>query len=93
MEDIELPSSGSVESFTIVHQQLPRSAMIPPYAIVNVRLGAGPVVQTVLREGHEMLELDDDVALVVETVLNEDSHSYVAFIARRLAGGSKEEGK
>lgn len=90
MDEIELRSSGEVATFTIVHQQLPGSAMVPPYAIVNVRLDEGPTVQTVLRERFEALSIGSRVDLVIEPVLDEDGRTYVSFVAS-LADGQKGE--
>ena len=82
LRDVILGPGGKVETYTIVRQQLPGSAMVPPYAIVNVRLGKGPTVQTVVREGYESLTIGQAVGLMVEPVLEEDGRTYVSFVAR-----------
>ena len=48
MEDVEFASTGEIDTFTIVRQQPPNSVMVPPYAIVRVKLDDGPGVQTVV---------------------------------------------
>lgn len=82
LKDAVLGPEGTVETYTIVRQQLPGSAMVPPYAIVNVRLGKGPTVQTVVREGYESLGIGQGVVLRVEPVLEEEGQTYVSFVAR-----------
>lgn len=82
MEAIELASAGEISTYTIVHQQLPGSAMVPPYAIVNVRLDGGPTVQTVLREGFEALAIGARAELFVEPVLQDEARTFVSFVAR-----------
>lgn len=85
LNDVVLGPEGKVETYTIVRQQLPGSAMVPPYAIVNVRLGKGPTVQTVVREGYDSLDIGRAVVLMVEPVLEEEGQTYVSFVARVAA--------
>ncbi len=48
LERVLLGTSGTVHTFTVVHQQLPGSLMEPPYVIARVQLPEGVAVQTVL---------------------------------------------
>jgi len=93
--DRTLGPDGKVETYTIVRQQLPGSAMTPPYAIVNVRLAEGPAVQTVVRDGYESLRIGQPAVLMIEPVLHEGGRTYVSFVARvekgREAGTEEEE--
>jgi uncharacterized OB-fold protein len=93
MAEVELASSGTVETYTIVHQQLTGSVMVPPYAIVRVALKGGPVVQTVMVQdsgaGVEIGDPVDIVALPISTT--NDGSKVVSFAARPASsnGGGK----
>ncbi len=86
MEEVELADRGEVETFTIVRQQLPGSAMEPPYAIVRVALQGGVSVQTVI-PGCESLSIGAPVQFVAGRIMDDDAgDTVVSFIARPLAG-------
>lgn len=86
MEDVVLGSTGTVQTFTIVRQQLPGSAMVPPYAIVNVAVDRGPTVQTVTPGDRlEGLSIGGRVELVIEKILDDEAgNAVVSFIARPI---------
>ena len=86
MEDIEFASTGTIETFTIVRQQPPNSVMLPPYAIVRVRLDGGPSVQTVVpTEDIGGVRIGARAELLVRR-LNEDDagNTVVSFMARPI---------
>jgi uncharacterized OB-fold protein len=93
MREVELSSHGHVQTYTIVHQQLTGSVMVPPYAIVRVALDDGPVVQTVLvKSNGDPIAIDDEVEIVALPVAETaEGGTVVSFAARPLAarqGGS-----
>ncbi len=87
MEDVEFASTGEVDTFTVVRQQPPNSAMEPPYAIVRVKLDDGPSVQTVVR-GDDLagVRIGAPVQLVVRRLREDEAgNTVVSFMARPLA--------
>ncbi len=83
-EDVEFASSGVVETFTVVRQQLPGSAMVPPYAIVRVKLDDGPGIQTVATNcDPESIRIGDRVQLVAHRVMDDEAgNTVVSFMAQ-----------
>jgi len=85
MEDVEFADAGVIETFTIVRQQLPGSAMVPPYAIVRVKLdNHGPGVQTVAANcDPEKIRIGDRVQLVAHRVMDDAAGAtVVSFMAQ-----------
>ena len=87
MEDIEFSSTGSVETFTIVYQQPPNSAMEPPYAIVRVALDGGPSVQTVVpTEDIGGVHIGARAQMLVRQLKEDEAgNAVVSFMARPVA--------
>lgn len=86
MEEVELPDRGEIQTFTIVRQQLPGSAMEPPYAIVRVALQGGLSVQTVI-PACESLRIGAPVEFIAGRIMQDEAgDTVVSFIARPLAG-------
>jgi len=83
-DDAEFGDSGVIETFTVVHQQLPGSAMVPPYAIVRVKLDDGPGVQTVAANWDPAsIRIGDRVQLVVHKVMDDEAgNTVVTFMAQ-----------
>lgn len=83
-EDIEFGDAGVIETFTVVHQQLPGSAMVPPYAIVRVKLDDGPNVQTVAANcDPATIRIGDRVELIVHKVMDDAAgNTIVSFMAQ-----------
>ena len=84
MEATVFSESGVVETFTIVRQQPPNSVMVPPYAIVRVRLDGGPSIQTVMAtDDVAAAQIGARVRLAARR-LNEDEagNTVVSFMAR-----------
>jgi len=83
-EDVEFAPSGVIETFTIVRQQLPGSAMVPPYAIVRVKLDDGPGIQTVATNcDPESIRIGDRVQLVAHRVMDDEAgNTVVSFMAQ-----------
>lgn len=92
MREIELDSRGTVQTFTIVHQQLNGSVMVPPYAIVRVALENGPTVQTVMAsEDAATVAIGDAVETVaIPITTDKDGSTIVSFAARPV--GAKSAG-
>lgn len=92
MDEVELPERGTVQTYTVVHQQLPGSAMSPPYAIVRVALDGGVTVQTVMVEGDlGRLAIDGPVELVAHRIMDDDAGNMViSYVARHLAAESEK---
>ncbi|GAB4336165.1 MAG: hypothetical protein Kow0010_23910 [Dehalococcoidia bacterium] len=86
MEDVLLGSTGTVQTFTIVRQQPPGSAMTPPYAIVNVAVDRGPTVQTVTPGAHlDGLAIGGRVELIIDKIMDDEAgNAVVSFIARPI---------
>lgn len=87
MEDIELASTGEVETFTIVRQQPPNAAMVPPYAIVRVSVDNGPHVQTVV-PGDDLngVRIGARVQLLIRRLKEDDAgNTVVSFMARPVS--------
>lgn len=84
MENVELSDGGLIETFTVVRQQPPGSAMVPPYAIVRVRLDGGPSVQTVMANcDPEQVRIGDRVQLVAHRVMEDEAGAtVVSFMAQ-----------
>lgn len=89
MEDVVLSSTGTVQTFTVVRQQLPGSAMTPPYAIVNIAVDRGPTVQTVTPGDHlKGLAIGGRVELIIEKIMDDEAgNAVVSFIARPISPG------
>jgi uncharacterized OB-fold protein len=87
MEDVEFSSTGTIETFTIVHQQPPNSVMVPPYAIVRVRLDGGPSVQTVVpTEDIGGVRIGGRAQMLVRRLKEDDAdNTVVSFMARPVA--------
>lgn len=84
MEDVEFPSMGTIETFTIVRQQPPNSVMEPPYAIVRVRIDNGPSVQTVVpAEDVRGVGIGGRAELLVRRLKEDEAgNTVVSFMAR-----------
>lgn len=87
-EDAQFGDAGVIETFTVVHQQLPGSAMVPPYAIVRVKLDDGPGVQTVAANcDPAAIRIGDQVQLVVHKVMDDEAgNTIVTFMAQPAKG-------
>ncbi len=81
MEPALLGPSGKVSTFTIVHQKTGGSLVQPPYAIAQVRLSEGVVVQSLLTESDpSKITCGMDVEMVLEKVgENEEKDDLIAF--------------
>ena len=87
LEQVEFAETGEVETFTIVRQQPPNSVMIPPYAIVRVRLDGGPSVQTVMAtDDVDAVHIGARVRLAARRVKEDEAgNTVVSFMARPLS--------
>ncbi len=87
MEDVEFASTGEIDTFTIVRQQPPNSVMVPPYAIVRVKLDGGPGVQTVVpTEDLAGVRIGARAQLLIRRLKEDDAgNTVVSFMARPLA--------
>ncbi len=85
LEEVEMPERGQVQTYTVVHQQLPGSAMVPPYAIVRIALPNGVAVQTVMVEGDlASLAIGDVVDLVAGRIMEDDAgNTLISYLARK----------
>lgn len=87
LEEFELPDHGIVSTFTIVRQQLPGSAMTPPYAIVRVAMAGGLTVQTVMVDcDPERVRIGDRVEMIAHLLREEGGELLVSYLARPVAG-------
>jgi uncharacterized OB-fold protein len=88
MSAVDLSSRGTVETFTIVHQQLTGSVMVPPYAIVRVKLQGGPTIQTVMEQADATwVAIGTPVELVgIPISVDSDGQTIVSFAARPAQG-------
>ncbi|MCC7088404.1 MAG: OB-fold domain-containing protein [Dehalococcoidia bacterium] len=86
MEAVEFASTGEIDTFTIVRQQPPNSVMVPPYAIVRVRLDGGPTVQTVMAtEDIGSARIGQQVQLAARRLMEDESGNIVvSFMARPI---------
>ena len=87
MEDVEFASTDTIDTFTIVRQQPPNSVMVPPYAIVRVRLDGGPGVQTVVR-GEDLagVKIGGRAQILVRRLKEDDGgNTVVSFMARPIS--------
>lgn len=84
MDRVEFADTGRIETFTVVRQQLPGSAMVPPYAIVVARLDDGPTVQTVAANcDPESIRIGDRVQMVAHRVMDDEAgNTIVSFMAQ-----------
>lgn len=84
MEEVRLSSRGTLHTFTIVHQTLPGSAILAPYAIGRVRLPEGVTVQTVIADcDPETLEIDMPMEMFIRKVKEDDAgNELVSFFFR-----------
>jgi uncharacterized protein len=87
LREVRLASEGSVETYTIVRQQLNGSAMVPPYPIVRVALDGGPTVQTVMLGCEpEAVRIGERVAIVAHAIMDDEAgNTVVSFVARPLS--------
>jgi len=87
LERCTLSPTGTVWTFTIVHQQPPGSVMQVPYAIAQVELDDGPIVaSTIVDTPLESVRVGLPVEMTLHTVRrNEEGNDVVAhaFRARR----------
>jgi hypothetical protein len=93
MAAVEFADSGEVETFTIVRQQPPNSVMVPPYAIVRVRLDGGPSVQTVMAtDDVDGARIGARVRLAARRLKEDEAgNTLISFMARpatKVAGAS-----
>ncbi len=87
MEDVEFASTGTIDTFTIVRQQPPNSVMVPPYAIVRVKLDDGPGVQTVV-PGDELdgVRIGARAQIVVRRLKEDEAgNTIVSYMARPIS--------
>ena len=85
LEDVAFSDVGEVETFTIVRQQLPGSAMVPPYAIVRVRLDDGPSVQTVAVGDGSDIRIGSRVRMVAHRIKDDEAgNTIVSFMAQPI---------
>lgn len=84
MADVEFADRGEIDTFTIVRQQPPNSVMVPPYAIVRVRLDDGPSVQTVMAtDDIDSAHIGQRVQLAARRLMEDDTgNTVVSFMAR-----------
>lgn len=87
MEAVEFADSGEIDTFTIVRQQPPNSVMVPPYAIVRVRLDDGPSIQTVMAtDDVGSARIGQRVQLAARRLMEDDAgNTVVSFMARPAA--------
>jgi uncharacterized OB-fold protein len=87
MEDVEFASTGEIDTFTVVRQQPPNSVMVPPYAIVRVKLDDGPGIQTVVG-GDDLagVRIGARAQLLVRRLKEDDAgNTVVSFMARPIS--------
>ena len=84
LERTTLGTTGTVQSFTIVQQQLPGSLMKVPYVIASTRLAGGGGVQTILTGIEpEDVRVDIAVEICLRQVTEDDSgNPVVSFFFR-----------
>ena len=84
MADVEFADSGEIDTFTIVRQQPPNSVMVPPYAIVRVRLDGGPSIQTVMAtDDIASAGIGQRVRLAARRLMEDEAgRTVVSFMAR-----------
>ena len=84
MADVEFADSGEIETYTIVRQQPPNSVMVPPYAIVRVRLDGGPSVQTVMAtDDVDAAHIGARVQLAARRLMEDEAGTtIISFMAR-----------
>ena len=84
MAEVELADGGEIDTFTIVRQQPPNSVMVPPYAIVRVRLDDGPTIQTVMAtDDIDSARIGQRVQLAARRLMEDDAgNTVVSFMAR-----------
>ncbi|MBA4181686.1 MAG: hypothetical protein C0506_13940 [Anaerolinea sp.] len=87
MADVEFADSGEIDTFTIVRQQPPNSVMVPPYAIVRVRLDDGPSIQTVMAtDDIASARIGQRVQLAARRLMEDEAgNTVVSFMARPVA--------
>jgi hypothetical protein len=94
MAEIEFASAGEIDTFTIVRQQPPNSVMVPPYAIVRVRLDDGPTVQTVMAtDDLEAARIGQRVQLRARRLMEDESGATVVSFMARPEGATSGAGK
>lgn len=87
MEDVQFKSTGTIETFTVVRQQPPNSVMIPPYAIIRLRVDGGPSVLTVVA-GEDLggVKIGGRAEVVVRRLKEDEAGNVVvSYMARPLA--------
>lgn len=84
MEQVEFASTGEIDTFTIVRQQPPNSVMVPPYAIVRVRIDGGPTIQTVMAtDDVDAARIGARVRLAARRLKEDEAGStIISFMAR-----------
>jgi uncharacterized OB-fold protein len=84
MADEEFADSGEIDTFTIVRQQPPNSVMVPPYAIVRVRLDGGPSIQTVMAtDDVDAARIGAGVRLAARRLEEDEAgNTLISFMAR-----------
>lgn len=87
MEQVEFASTGEIDTFTIVRQQPPNSVMVPPYAIVRVRLDGGPTIQTVMAtDDVDAARIGARVRLAARRLKEDEAGStIISFMARPVS--------
>lgn len=87
MADVAFAESGEIDTFTVVRQQPPNSVMIPPYAIVRVRLDGGPSIQTVMAtDDIDSARIGQRVQLAARRLMEDEAgNTVVSFMARPAA--------
>jgi uncharacterized OB-fold protein len=84
LERTTLGTTGTVQSFTVVQQQLPGSLMKVPYVIASIRLAGGGGVQTILTDIEPAdVRVDISVEICLRQVTEDDSgNPVVSFFFR-----------
>ena len=87
MEKVALKGTGNIYSFTIVHQQLPGALVKVPYAIVQVALDEGCLMQGVMTEDFQDLKLDMPVEVYfVKMKEDDEGNDLIAYKFRPVKG-------
>lgn len=86
MEAVEFAGTGEITTCTIVHQQPPNSVMVPPYAIIRLKLDDGPQIQTVVgSDDLDAVRIGARARLLVRRMKEDDAgNTVVSFMARPI---------
>ena len=89
LERLLLSTSGTIYTYTVVHQPLRGSLMTPPYVIAQIRMPEGVTVQTIMT-GIEPDQVK--IGMAVEICLkqveeNDDGEAVVNYFFRPVAAG------